>query len=199
MAKRTNRNRQKLKNLQAKRRRLIQNIDSLLQSNNYKFNAPIQINQSKRNNLLKLVKGKNKDRVKLSDDTQPLKTIYNIYTQAVRELNKTIHKLQDKLSIKRKAEHQYTGDLNNGNVEVTAYHAWDRKQLEDYLFKQNNFLTVNGYSLKKDLHVIYSQLTKIYDEMESNDVIALTINDRHAKVEYVNAKMVEEIDKKEKI
>ena len=87
MSKRNKRQQDKLKNLQAKKRRIIKNIDSLLKDNKYQWEKLIPINQSKRNRLLSLVNPRNLKYVKLAEDEQKLSTIYNIYSSAVRDLN----------------------------------------------------------------------------------------------------------------
>jgi hypothetical protein len=199
MSKRNKRQRDKLKSLKGKKRRIINNIDTLLQQNNYHWDKQVPLNQSTRNRLLALVKPKNKKFVKLADDTQKVSTIYNVYTNALRDLNADIKKLQDNLGIKRKSEHEYTGEADEGMVIATAYNAWDRKEFEDKLFKDFNLKTVNNLSVKTQVNDIYQSLTQIYEDMDSNETMVLTIVDKNAKVEYVRADNVKSKDRDEEI
>jgi len=199
MSKRNKRQQDKLKNLQAKKRRIIKNIDSLLTDNKYQWEKLIPINQSKRNRLLSLVNPRNLKYVKLAEDQQKLSTIYNIYSSAVRDLNGQIEKLQDQLKVKRRAEHEYTGEGEDGMVIVTAYYAWDRKEFENKLFKDYNFKTINNLSTKTQVNDIYQSLTEIYDDMNSNRTLVLIIKGRDATVEYVKADQVKDKDKDEEI
>ena len=198
MSKRNKRQKEKLKSLQAKKRRIINNIDTLLQSSQYDWDKLVPINQSRRNRLLSLVKPKQKKYVKLSEDEIKVSTIYNIYTQAVRDMNGDIKKLHETLGTKRKKENEYTG-ANDGMVLVTAYNAWDRKEFENKLFKDYNFTTINDLPVKTNVNDIYQSLTHIYDDMDSNDTLVLTIIGKNATVEFISADKVKRIDKDEKI
>jgi len=198
MSKRNKRQKEKLKSLQAKKRRIINNIDTLLQSSYYDWDKLVPINQSRRNRLLSLVKPKQKKYVKLSEDEIKVSTIYNIYTQAVRDMNGDIKRLHETLGTKRKKENEYTGE-NEGMVLVTSYNAWDRKEFENKLFKDYNFTTINDLPVKTNVNDIYQSLTHIYDDMDSNDTLVLTIIGKNATVEFISADKVKRIDKDEKI
>lgn len=102
------------------------------------------------------------------DFSKEAKTERNALLDRLWKLNTVSNDLREKLGTNKKDN---TRIFNMDNAR-TLGHAWDKKQIEDEIFKGKE-KRVNGKSTKKNSSELLDTLSALYKKMGSKDFIAL--------------------------